>query len=49
MACYTYIELFQERLSEESAQDNPELGNMGYDQYAVPDTIAVEPTFVAFF
>ena len=23
-------------------------GNMGYDQYTVPDTIAVEPTFVAF-
>ena len=24
-------------------------GNMGYAQYTVPDTIAVEPTFVAFF
>ena len=24
-------------------------GNMGYDQYIVPDTVAVEPTFVAFF
>ena len=24
-------------------------GNMGYDQYAVPGTVAVEPTFVAFF
>ena len=24
-------------------------GDMGYDQYSVPDTIAVEPTFVAFF
>ena len=23
-------------------------GNMGYVQYTVPDTIAVEPTFVAF-
>ena len=23
-------------------------GNMGYDQYTVPDTIAIEPTFVAF-
>ena len=22
---------------------------MGYDQYTVPDTVAVEPTFVAFF
>ena len=23
-------------------------GNMGYDQYTVPDTVAVEPTFVPF-
>ena len=23
-------------------------GNMGYDQYTVPETVAVEPTFVAF-
>ena len=23
-------------------------GNMGYDQYTVPDTVAVESTFVAF-
>ena len=23
-------------------------GNMGYDQYTVPDTVAVEHTFVAF-
>ena len=23
-------------------------GNMGYDQYTVPDTVAMEPTFVAF-
>ena len=23
-------------------------GNMGYDQYTVPDTVAVEPTFAAF-
>ena len=23
-------------------------GNMGYDQYTVPDAVAVEPTFVAF-
>ena len=24
-------------------------GNMGYDRYTVSDTVAVEPTFVAFF
>ena len=23
-------------------------GNMGYYQYTVPDTVAVEPTFIAF-
>ena len=23
-------------------------GNLGYEQYTVPDTVAVEPTFVAF-
>ena len=23
-------------------------GSMGYEQYAVPDTVAFEPTFVAF-
>ena len=25
------------------------IGNMEYDQHNVPDTVAVEPTFVAFF
>ena len=24
------------------------IGNMGYDQYTVPDNVAVEPTFAAF-
>ena len=24
-------------------------GNMGYDQYIFSDTVAVEPTFAAFF
>ena len=24
-------------------------GNMGCDQYTVPDSVAVEPSFVAFF
>ena len=31
----------------ECARDNPE-GNMGYDQYKVPDTVAVEHTYVDF-
>ena len=25
------------------------IGNIGYDQHTAPDTVAVEPTFVAFF
>jgi len=25
----------------------PETGNIGYDQYTTPDTVAVKPTFVA--
>ena len=36
-----------ERWSENVHATIPK-GNMGYDQYPVPDTVAVEPTFVAF-
>ena len=24
-------------------------GNMGFDEYTVPNTVAIEPTFVAFY
>ena len=41
------IQLFWERLSK-NVHVTILKGNMGYDQYTVPDTIAVEPTFVAF-
>ena len=41
------IQLFWERLSK-NVHVTILKGNMGYDQYTVPDTIDVEPTFVAF-
>ena len=43
------MQLFRERLSENrmcTLQSRE--GNMGYHQYTGPDTVAVEPTFVAF-
>ena len=43
-----FRQLFRERLSEKSVHATIPKGNMGYDQYAVPDTVAVESTFVAF-
>ena len=46
-ACQTCIQLFRER-SEKNVQATIPNGNMGYDQYTVPDTVAVKPTFVAF-
>ena len=43
-----YIQLFRERLFAKHVHATIPKGNMGYDQYSVPDTVAVEPTFVAF-
>ena len=40
--------LFRERLSEKNMHATIPKGNMGYDQYAVPGTVAVKSTFVAF-
>ena len=40
--------LLRERLSEKKVNATIPKGNMGYDQYTVPDTVTVEPTFVAF-
>ena len=40
--------LFRGRLSEENVHATIPKGNMGYDQYTVPDTVAVELSFVAF-
>ena len=41
----SFIQLFQERLTEHATVPK---GNMGYDQYTVPDIFAVKPTFVVF-
>ena len=41
---YSY---FEKGCQKKCARDNPE-DNMGYVQYTVLDTVAVEPTFVAF-
>ena len=45
---YDYIQLFRERLSETNVHATIPKGNMGYEQYTVPDSAAVKPTFVAF-
>ena len=42
------IQLFRERLSEKNVHAIIPKGNMGYVQYTAPDTVAVEPTLVAF-
>ena len=40
--------VFREKLSEKKVHATIPKGNMGYDQYTVPDTVAVKPTFVTF-
>ena len=42
------MQLFRESWSEKNVHVTIPKDNMGYDQYTVPDTVAVEPTFVAF-
>ena len=44
----TRIQLFRERLSEKNVHATIPKGNKGYDQYTVPDIVAVELSFVAF-
>ena len=41
------IQLFLDRLSEKCARDNPK-GNMGYDQYIVPDDRSCRTYFCSF-
>ena len=36
------------KVVEKNAQATIPKGNMGYDQYTVPEIVAVEPVFVAF-
>ena len=43
-AIYSY---FEKGCRKKVHTTNPK-GNMGYDQYTVPDTVSVEPAFVAF-
>ena len=44
-----YIQLFRENgLSGKNVHATIRKGNIGYDQYTVPDSVAVESTFVAF-
>ena len=43
----TDIQLFREGLSEKKVHATIPKGNLGYDQYTVSDTVAVEPTFTA--
>ena len=43
-----FLQPFRERLSEKNVHATIPKGNMGYVQYTVPDTVAVEPTFVSF-
>ena len=42
-----YTAILRKVVREKCARDIPK-GNMGYDQYAVPDTVAVKLSFVAF-
>ena len=42
------LQLFRGRLSEKNVYATIPKGNIGYVQYTVPDTVSVEPTFVAF-
>ena len=42
------IQLIRVRLSEKNVHATIPKGNMGYDQYTVPDTVAIELSFVAF-
>ena len=42
------IQLFRESSSEKNVHATIPKGNMGYNQFTVSDTVAVEPSFVAF-
>ena len=42
------IQLFGESLSEKNVHASILKGNMGYNQFTVSDTVAVQPSFVAF-
>ena len=45
---FFYIQLLRETVVGKNVLATIPKGTMGYVQYTVPDTVAVEPTFVAF-
>ena len=47
---YSVYSYFKKSCPKKCARDNPEIarGNMGYDQYAVPSTVAVESLYCCF-
>ena len=47
-ASFRNFTVFRERLSEKNVHTTIPKGNVGYDQYAVPDTVAVESSVVTF-
>ena len=48
-AYFRNFTVLRERLAEKNVHTTIPKGKMGYDQYAVPDTVAVESSVVAFF
>ena len=48
LACLRIIYSYFEKGCRKNVHATIPRGSMGYVQYAVPDTVAVEPTFVAF-
>ena len=45
---WTNLKHFSRKVVGKNVHATIPKSNMGYDQYTVPDTVAVEPTFVAF-
>ena len=45
LECYTAI---SRKVVGKTVHATIPKGDMGYDQYTFPDTVAVEPTFIAF-
>ena len=39
--------ILRQVVAKKCVRHNPETGNIGYDQYTAPDTVAVKPTYVA--
>ena len=48
MYVYMYVYNYFEKSCRKNMHATIPKGSMGYVQYTVPDTVAVEPTFVAF-